>query len=299
MNAKQKGMIFGAFIGDSLALGVHWVYNTRAIDKKLGRVTDLLAPIVKTFHPNKKSGEFTHYGDQMLLFLKFILSSDRSGRNFDPHAFLEEWSSFFDAYEGYKDHAMKDTRENIARGEQAGSQSSDLAGIIYVPALVLARDADDDRLLQEVETAVAMTHNNPHVKEAAHFFAAVLRKVFNGNTPMESIEKALDREFYSSEIVELIQKGQDSIGKNSRESISNFGQACSVEHGLPGVVHIIGSYENDFETALIENVMAGGDSASRGIFIGAVLGAFSDIDGIPKRWRDGLAAKDTIAGLSI
>ncbi|MDB6074567.1 MAG: hypothetical protein JWO89_2207, partial [Verrucomicrobiaceae bacterium] len=38
----------------------------------------------------------------------------------------------------------------------------------------------------------------------------------------------------------------------------------------------------------IENVMAGGDSAARGIFIGAVLGWLHGEQGIPEAWRNGL-----------
>ena len=77
-------MIIGSFAGDSLALGVHWVYNTRAIDKKAGRVEDLIAPIVETFHTNKSPGEFTHYGDQQLLLLRFLAEN----REIGPEAYF-------------------------------------------------------------------------------------------------------------------------------------------------------------------------------------------------------------------
>ncbi len=34
MKDKLRAMVMGAFVGDALALGAHWVYNTNVIDKK-------------------------------------------------------------------------------------------------------------------------------------------------------------------------------------------------------------------------------------------------------------------------
>jgi ADP-ribosylglycohydrolase len=41
---------------------------------------------------------------------------------------------------------------------------------------------------------------------------------------------------------------------------------------------------------MVENVMAGGDSAARGIILGGILGYVHGIDAIPQTWRDGLNA---------
>ena len=70
MTEKQRALIYGAFLGDSLALGAHWIYNTRVIDKKAGRITELLPPVAGSYHPRRRAGALTHYGDQMLFFLE-------------------------------------------------------------------------------------------------------------------------------------------------------------------------------------------------------------------------------------
>ena len=69
---------------------------------------------------------------------------------------------------------------------------------------------------------------------------------------------------------------------------------CSVEAALPGTIHLISKYENDFKEALVENVMAGGDSAARGMLVGMVLGAYGGIDALPREWLKTLNARNRI-----
>ena len=75
MKEKPKAMVLASFAADSLALGVHWIYNTHVIDKKFGRVEHFFKPERPTYHPTKNRGEFTHYGDQTLVLLKSIAAS--------------------------------------------------------------------------------------------------------------------------------------------------------------------------------------------------------------------------------
>ena len=296
---KRKGMVLGSFIGDSHALGAHWIYNTRAIDKKAGRVTELIEPIVTTFHPNKKPGEQTHYGDQMLLFLEHVAKNGK----FDRDPYLKTWTQFFDSYSGYKDHAMQETRKNISNGaKDPGSNSTDLSGVFYVPVLLYFgedryRNEPRQELYSAVESAVSMTHNNPAVLQAARFFAELLLEVLAGTGPVRAAEQLLGDGSYPSEFTDLVHKGIDAIGNETRDTIKEFGQACPADHGIPGVIHLIGTYEDDFETALIENVMAGGDSAARGIVAGAVLGAHHGRSVIPGRWKKSLAAEKQLEEL--
>ena len=63
MENAAKAMVLGSFVADSLALGAHWIYDTALIQKELGRVDALRAPRPDSYHPSKKKGEFTHYGD--------------------------------------------------------------------------------------------------------------------------------------------------------------------------------------------------------------------------------------------
>jgi len=54
---KIKGLIYGSFIGDALALGPHWIYDTEKIDDKFTPITTYTAPIHTPYHPNNKIDE--------------------------------------------------------------------------------------------------------------------------------------------------------------------------------------------------------------------------------------------------
>ncbi|MGA0930066.1 MAG: ADP-ribosylglycohydrolase family protein, partial [bacterium] len=47
---KIRGMLLGMFIGDALAMPVHWYYDTKALQQDYGPICNMEAP--KEFHPN-------------------------------------------------------------------------------------------------------------------------------------------------------------------------------------------------------------------------------------------------------
>jgi hypothetical protein len=64
--------------------------------------------------------------------------------------------------------------------------------------------------------------------------------------------------------------------------------ACYVEHSVPAVIYLALKYGEDPEKALIINTNLGGDNASRGSVLGALLGAANGIEKFPKKWIEGL-----------
>jgi len=295
MTMKKQAAVMGAFVADALSLGVHWVYNTAVIDKKFGQIKKFYDPLT-SYHKGKRAGDFTHYGDQTLVLLEAI----GGGSGFDIDRFALAWRDFFTDYTGYFDQATKATLENMARGDnltQCASTSDDLAGASRMAPLVSLYAGDRDGLVQSARAQTAVTHNDQRVIEAAGFFARTVFVVLDGQKPGEAIEAALEAGFADSVIAPLIQMGLESRGRDTRETIAEFGQMCSVEAGLPGAVHLIARHGNDFETAMVENVMAGGDSSARGMLAGMVLGAAHGMAAIPDEWISGLNAGDRIEKL--
>ena len=292
MNDRIKAAVLGSFVADALALGVHWVYNTRVIDKKFGRIDGYLDPLT-SYHKGKKAGDQTHYGDQMLV----LMESLEKDSTFDLEIFASRWRRFFDTYTGYFDHATQDTLHNLLSGkdfETCGSLSEDLGGACRIAPLVPVFEDDPEKLVAAARKQTALTHNNADVLAAAEFFSRTTATVLAGAKPLQAVDTVLDRHFKASSIETLVMEGLDSRAMDTRQTIADFGQACSVEVALPGVVHIIARYTDNFEGALVENIMAGGDSAARGIPAAMILGAHHGLEAIPGKWLDGLASRERV-----
>lgn len=296
MKEKPKAMVLASFAADSLALGVHWIYNTNVIDKKFGRVENFIKPERPTYHPTKDRGAFTHYGDQTLTLLESVAEC----QGFNLSDFSERWRKLFENYDGYIDGATKGTLANLAAGKsqsECGSNSDDLAGASRIASLVYIYRNNLMELITNVKAQTSFTHNNPQVVKSATFFATIAYQILAGASPLEAIEQAKRDEFHSDPFSGWIQMGLDSIDRDSRKAILDLGQMCETAAAFPSVVHLIAKYENDLKTALVENVMAGGDSAGRGLLVGMVLGAHLGMKAIPPQWLNEMQAYSRIVNM--
>jgi ADP-ribosylglycohydrolase len=293
MKERAEAMVLASFTADSLALGAHWIYDTAVIDNDLGRVETLRKPHENSFHRTKQAGEFTHYGDQSLVLLESIAAN----KGFDIDHFARCWRSFMDDYTGYRDHATKDTLKNFAAGKDSassGSQSTELGGAVRIAPLVYALRKDPEKLVSAARRQTAMTHKDPLAVESAEYLADVLLRVLNGSSPSAALKDASTKHLRTQKMVE---KGLETSGNQSRATIKTFGQMCDATDALPSVVHLSMTYENDLKSALIENVMAGGDSAARGMAVGMILGAHLGRQAIPDEWLQNLKANNQIIDL--
>ena len=288
MSDRIKALILGSFIGDSLSLGVHWEYNPHKIAKTHGRVESYLAPEEDSYHPGKKAGDFTHYGDQEMVLLESVAA--RGG--FDLADYARRWRELFDGYQGYVDKATKATLENFASGagpDGSGSDSTDLSAASRIAPLFLNYGGDLEGLLGQVRAMVAMTHNNPQVLDAAAFLARAVHQALEGAGTREALEAALEADYGSGLVRGWVEQGLASLDQETMRAVGHFGRACPVENLLPGVIHILAKHPEDLKEGLVESVMTGGDNAARAAYVGTLLGAVKGLEAIPGEWREGLS----------
>ena len=287
MRTDCRSVVLASLAADALALGAHWIYDTQQIDAQIGRVDQLRTPLPSSFHTTKKQGDFTHYGDQTVLLLAFLAETGR----FDSPLFSRRWQVFFADYDGYRDHATKETLQRLEEGrlpDEAGSESSDLGGAARIAPLVYHYHRDRDALEAAVRQQTALTHRNPDVGDSAAFFARVTTSVLGGQEPLQALQDVLQHEYDRSPFDRWVTRGIESRGSTTREAIKQFGQACDVAAAFPGVVHLIAKYQDNPRTGLIENVMAGGDSAARGLLAGMIFGAYAGREAVEPNWVAGL-----------
>ena len=289
----HKSMILTSFTADALSLGVHWIYNIEKIKGIYGRVEGYIKPPKGSYHEGKEAGDFTHYGDQTLVLFESL--AECSG--FDVDDFSSRWKKLFENYRGYVDSATRETLENLARGHEpleSGSLSNDLAGASRIAPVVFAYRDKEDELVYAARTQTKMTHNHPQVINAAEFFARVSFKVLRGTSPIQAVQEVQQKRWKNTPIGEWVEKGLATLDMVSEKAIRQFGQSCHIPQAFPSVIHLIGKYERSVKDALIENVMAGGDSAARGMIVGMILGAYPAASNLPEQWVEGLRKKQEI-----
>ena len=67
-----------------------------------------------------------------------------------------------------------------------------------------------------------------------------------------------------------------------------YGMPCAFYHLLPAAYYLAARFQDDFENAVLHAINGGGQNQSRAMLTGALVGAQVGIEGIPRRFLDGL-----------
>lgn len=289
---RYAGLLYGSLAADSLALGAHWVYDQPEIESRWGRITDLQAPHEESYHPGKRHGAQTHYGDQTLVLME---SLDACGGNFVMEDFARRWRRFWNESNAYRDHATKETLAHLLAGRgltQAGSDSRDLGGAARIaPLLVALRNEEQPTIIAAVRAQTALTHPAAEVVDAAEFIARAVFLLMRGVSIPSAVRMTAAVSYKALAAEHYLQKAEAVHDLSTTEAIEELGQSCPLEKSFPSVMAVLLRHGDNPEMALIENVMAGGDSAARGLVLGIILGAGHGHRAIPERWIEPLQAR--------
>ncbi|MFT7003709.1 MAG: ADP-ribosylglycohydrolase [Sulfurimonas sp.] len=328
---RIKGAFFGAIVADALCLGSHYEYDAKKIYQAYGQksIEKFMSPGEmmggqthgigwgeRNYHPGKKAGGTTDYGDYNILVLEYLASIADSPRPFSVANIIPHWMKRLENNWGSWICTMtKETYAQIKQGvpvERLGGISNAMA-IRHVAAHAYY---DTEEEVVDAARKSMFTHKDIHALGGGEFFARVTHKVINGERPSDAIELVAVAMggFFAEKVSQAIAKFQEATDENSalyREQFADdlaitsmarlwdvgrsepikVGKASPTEGTLPGAVYFILKYENEedgLKKALQANAMVGGDNASRGIAIGMVLGAYKGIDALPKEWKETL-----------
>ena len=295
LRERYAGLLEGALVADSLALGPHWIYEQDEIADNFGRVTDLVAPAPDGYHPGKGRGDQTHYGDQVLVLME---SLEACGGNFVMEDFARRWREFWGESRAYRDHATKETLVHLESGQgltQAGSGSIELGGPGRLAPLLLAlREEDAPLIIAAARAQTALTHASPLALDTAEFITRAVFLLLRGVSIPSALRTTANLPFKALPAADYLGRAEAVTTIPTVEAVEELGQSCPLDKALPAALAILLRHGDDLETALIENVMAGGDSAARGLVLGTILGAAHGQRAIPPRWIEGLEARARI-----
>ncbi len=279
-------------MADALTLPAHWDYEQGRIARNWGEITDFLTPLPEGYHGGKNAGDQTHYGDQALILME---SLEASGGNFVMDDFARRWRRFGEESKAYHDHATKETLGHLREGmglTRAGSDSTELGGAARIaPLLVALRQEDEPVILAAARAQTALTHAAPMDLDAAEFITRAVFLLVRGISIPNALKAAARLPYRMLPAETYLKRASEARHLTTLEAVAGLGQSCGMEKALPSALAILLRHGDDPETALTENVMAGGDSAARGMVLGTLLGAAHGRRAIPERWRRGLRAR--------
>jgi ADP-ribosylglycohydrolase len=297
LSARERyaGLLEASLVADSLALAPHWIYDQAELEEKFGQVTDLLAPPPDGYHAGKARGAQTHYGDQELVLME---SLEACGGNFVMEDFARRWREFWSESRAYRDHATKETLAHLEAGQgltHAGSASIELGGPGRIAPLLLAlREEDTPLVIGAVRAQTALTHASPLALDTSEFIARVVFLLMRGVSIPSALRTTANLPYKALPASDYLHRAEAVANLTTSEAVLELGQSCPLDKALPAVFAILLRHGDSLETALTENVMAGGDSAARGLVLGILLGAAHGQRAIPLRWLEALEARTRI-----
>lgn len=311
-----RAALYGLFIGDALAMPVHWYYDREALVRDYGRVTDYLAP--KNPHPDSilwrsaytppnRSADILHdqapyWGRRGIHYHQFLKPGENTlniklarewlklagqEQPYSAASWLGHLVEFMTTPGTHQDTYIEEYLRHFFTAYGNGTPLTDcgrkdenhIGGLaLFLPVLiVLSRDRDVAR--KTALQHLALTHGGPAMARGGQLVADILLDVLYGTSLPDAI---LSRNVYNQQLASLLDFPDPVVvGRH-------FSPACYLQDSIPATLYLALKYADDPSEALIANTMCGGDNAGRGAVLGALLGAFHGMAAWPEQWAGGL-----------
>jgi ADP-ribosylglycohydrolase len=288
-------LLLPAFAADALCLGPHWIYDAAEIRRLYASGLNRYDAPHSKYHPGKRAGDLTHYGDQTLALLRSIAA--RGG--FDAEGWRQDWSRFWSQNTvSYRDGATRQTLDHLVRGSTLPSASHDLGGASRIPPILAFHHQDPLSLrITHARAQTALTHGDPAVHDAAELFTRWIDAIQKGQSLADALDTAVSPPYQALNTPGLLQTARQFAAVSPAQAAASLGLSCSLSEALPLTLCLALRFANQPQEALVTNALLGGDSAARGLLLGLVMGASHGQSWLPAPWLQDLAARAEIQSL--
>ena len=319
--SRIKGALYGLYIGDALAMPVHWYYDRNALKRDYGYVTDYLS--LKNPHPGSilsykkndpvnKKGDILHdqvqyWGKNGIHYHQFLKAGENTlnvkicsllidslneRRGYDAEDYLERYISFMTTPGMHSDTYVEEYHRHFfteyAKGnppKKCGLKEKNIGGLVGLAPIILFYCGDHRKAREAALEHLSLSHLGKKMEDAANIFIDILFSLMNGGSLREEILKSIGSVLLPFDADDFIKW----IDLADKEIVGGrFSAACYVNESIPSVAYLAYKYSDNPEECLITNTNLGGDNAYRGAVLGAILGAANGFDAWPDRWIKGL-----------
>lgn len=315
LSDQRAGFAFGSFVGDALAMPVHWYYDRTAMQADYGMVRDYLAPrnphsgsILwrSSYSALNERGNILHeqaaYWGQRgvhyhqflkpgentlnLQLTKLLVDSLIEKQRYDADDYLQRYLDFMLTPRQHRDTYVEECHRKfftaysrgVAPKKCAGSDIH-IGGLSAVGVLIAFFGKDTTACREAVREHIMLTHRSSEVLSAADAMVRIAGRILAGSGLREAIpDEAPD--WFSRRRAERWLQDPDFVVVGQKLS-----PACYINDAFPASLYLAWKYADDFEAGVIANTNVGGDNCHRGAVVGALLGGANGLTRIPSRFQ--------------
>ena len=296
-------IFLGATVADAAARPLHWVYDPKKLKKYIKDKKDI------TFLKNNKSpfysiktGKVSGYNDVGQVMFKTLISTKKKSdilknfkkniiKNFGPGSAYWRNLKLRKKYKKIKwkkpmngpwiHQNILETIQNTKakKAITGGKKVNESDG--YCAALPYFLYNNSETELKKIIKSVANSKINETYALAK--FKIIDLAIKGNKSPVNTFVRNYEKKRYYKEVVSNIKKILRLKKHNHTKVVKKFGKACSYPGTFMGSVHAMIT-SNNYKSAIIKTIKAGGCNCSRANFVGAYFAALKGIKNIPSNW---------------
>lgn len=323
LSDRARGALYGAFIGDALAMPLHWYYDTKKLAADYGQVTDYVAPKnphtdsfmdSASYTPPNKKADILHdqakwWGRKGIHYHQFLEPGENTlplqlarqvweqlnedgGYLIDRQLkrymnFLSTPGNHRDTYiEGAHTHFFVEYSQGRHPMHCSKEGENHISGLSTL-APILAFYHDNPAAGKLAATLhMHLTHVGEQMTLGNAFLCDTTASLFAGKPLSDAIGEQLNKNLLLKDPLGSMLELEDQAVVGG-----NFKTSCTMDQAIPGLVYLAMKYGDDPETAMIKNTNLGGDNCYRGAVLGSILGAAHGMKAWPEKWVAGLKVR--------
>ena len=296
-------IFLGATVADAAARPLHWVYDPKKLNR-YNKEKNEVAFLNKNRSPfySIKTGKVSGYNDVGQVMFKTLISTKKKSdvlknfkrnivKNFGPGSAYWRNLKLRKKYKKIKwkmpmngpwiHQNILETIQNIKtkKSTTGGKKVNESDGYCAALPYFLYNNSETD--LKRVIKSVANSKINETYALAK---LKIIDLAMNGEkSPVKAFVRKYGKKRYFKSVVVNIKKVLRLKKHNHTKVVKQFGKACSYPGTFMGSIHAMIT-SNNYKSAIIKTIKAGGCNCSRANFVGAYFAAYKGFKNIPSSW---------------
>ena len=296
-------IFLGATVADAAARPLHWVYDPKKLNQYIkGKKKIVFLKNNRSPFYSIKTGNVSGYNDVGQVMFRTLISSKKKTdilKNFKKNIVKNfgQGSAYWKNLKlrkKYKKIKWKmpmngpwihqniletiqniKAKKNITGGRKANESDGYCAALPYF----LYNSSETD--LKRIIKSVANSKTNETYALAKLKIIDLAMK--GEKSPVNTFARRYGKKRYFKEVVANIEKVLKLKKHNHTKVVKKFGKACSYPGTFMGSIHAMIT-SNNYKSAIIKTIKAGGCNCSRANFVGAYFAAYKGLKNIPSPW---------------